>query len=78
MYIKNNKLLNEIKSVIGDDFMNEQVQNLKGSNVTIGITGLPIVLTGEVISTTGTNVIGLKTAGGVIIYINSELIAFVY
>lgn len=52
--------------------------NLKGSSVTIGITGLPVTFTGEVVATTDATVVGIKTPGGIKVYINPELIAFIY
>ena len=49
----------------------------KGSTITVGITGLPVVITGEVFD--GTNgVIGLRLAGGNKLYIAANLIAFFY
>lgn len=53
-------------------------QNFRGATVTIGITGLPITVTGEVISTGANNIIGLRLENGNKIFINADLIAFVF
>ena len=51
--------------------------NYKGDNIVIAITGLPITLTGEVMETEN-NTIGLRLKGGNKVYIDADLIAFVY
>lgn len=53
-------------------------QNFKGATVTIGITGLPITLTGEIISSGMENIIGIRLEGGNKIFISADLIAFVF
>lgn len=52
--------------------------NFKGSTVTLGITGLPITITGEIISSGAENIIGLRLEGGNKIFISADLIAFVF
>ena len=49
----------------------------KGSTITLGITGLPVVITGEVFDGTE-GVVGLRLAGGNKVYIAANLIAFFY
>ena len=49
----------------------------KGNTITLGITGLPIVITGEVFDA-AENVVGLRLAGGNKVYIPANLIAFFY
>ena len=51
--------------------------DFKGSTITLGITGLPILITGEVINGNDC-VVALRLTGGNKIYINAELIAFFY
>ncbi len=58
--------------------LDQITKNLKGANVTIGVTGLPITFSGEVISSSDSTVIGLKTADGIKVYFNPDLIAFIY
>lgn len=58
--------------------MDQMVKSLKGASVTIGITGLPVTFTGEVVTSGDAAVIGIKTPGGIKVYINPDLIAFVY
>lgn len=52
--------------------------NFKGATVTIAITGLPIIITGEVINTEEENILGLRLENGNKVFIKSELIAFVF
>ena len=52
--------------------------NYKGSTITLGITGLPIVITGEVIASPNTDLINLRLSDGNKIYIAANLIAFFY
>lgn len=53
-------------------------QNFKGATVTIAVTGLPIILTGEVINSGDPCVLGLRLENGNKVFINAELIAFVF
>ena len=48
--------------------------NFQGTNITIALTGLPIVITGEVIGGDG-SIITLRLRDGSSIYIESSLIA---
>lgn len=48
-----------------------------GSNITLGITGLPVTISGEVVESSN-NTIGLRQAGGNRIYIDAAKIAFFY
>ncbi|WP_346930577.1 hypothetical protein [Clostridium sp.] len=52
-------------------------RDFKGCTITLGITGLPVVITGEVIEAND-NTIGLRLDGGNKIYIAANLIAFFY
>lgn len=52
--------------------------NLKGVKVTLAVTGLPVVITGEVLGSTTEKIIDLKLENGSILHVNSELIAFVF
>lgn len=54
------------------------LENYRGCTVSLAVTGLPVVITGEVLSFVNENIIGLKLKDGNIFYINAELIAFVY
>jgi len=51
--------------------------NFKGANVTIALTGLPITLSGEVFDVEN-NSIGLRLKGGNKVYVDADLIAFIY
>ena len=51
--------------------------NFQGTNITIALTGLPIVITGEVIGWDG-SIITLRLRDGSSVYIESSLIAFFY
>lgn len=51
--------------------------NFQGTNITIALTGLPIVITGEVIGGDGC-IISLRLRDGSNVYIESNLIAFFY
>ena len=53
-------------------------ENFKGVTVTIAVTGLPITLTGEVLGNSQGNVVVLRLENGNKVYINAELIAFVF
>lgn len=53
-------------------------KNFKGSTITLGITGLPIVITGEVIASPSMDLISLRLSNGNKIYIAENLIAFFY
>ena len=50
----------------------------KGVNITLAITGLPITITGEVLSPNGTGVVSLKLKEGKIVNIAESLIAFFF
>jgi hypothetical protein len=52
--------------------------NFNGAKVTIGITGLPIVITGEIVNSGKENIIGIRLEGGNKIFIAADLIAFVF
>lgn len=52
-------------------------KDFKGCTITLGITGLPVIITGEVIDSND-NVIGLRLAGGNKIFIAANLIAFIF
>jgi hypothetical protein len=51
--------------------------NLMGATVSIVVTGLPCVLTGEVVNSGKEGIIALKTESKTI-YIEAQLIAFVF
>lgn len=51
--------------------------NFMGSTITIAITGLPILITGEVFGG-NSNAVGLRLEGGNKVYIRGDLIAFFY
>lgn len=53
-------------------------QNFKGTTLTVAITGLPVTLTGEVINSGDECVLGLRLENGNKVFINAELIAFVF
>ncbi|MBC8059037.1 MAG: hypothetical protein H7Y18_00015 [Clostridiaceae bacterium] len=53
-------------------------KNFMGSTITLALTGLPILITGEVVPTSATNIIGLRIEGGNKVYINTNLVAFFY
>lgn len=53
--------------------------NFMGSNITLGITGLPVTISGEVVDgNSAANIIGIRQAGGNRIYIDATKIAFFY
>lgn len=65
------------------------ITSFKGSTITVGITGVPCVITGEVFdgictasgpygATGNSGVIGLRLANGNKVYIPADLIAFFY
>lgn len=57
--------------------MAELIRNyFRGSSITIGITGLPVVITGVVVETECNDNISLKLENGRIIHIAENLIAF--
>ena len=65
--------------IYGGSFMfNLITENFKGATVTIAVTGLPITLTGEVLGSSQGNIIALRLENGNKVYINAELIAFVF
>ena len=49
----------------------------RGVSITLAITGLPLLITGEVLSTTN-NVIGLRLKDNRTVYIDANYIAFFY
>lgn len=51
--------------------------NFMGSNITLGITGLPVTISGEVVEAAN-NTIGLRQPGGNRVYIDATKIAFFY
>ena len=53
------------------------VTDFKGSTITVGITGVAALITGEVIDGEN-NIIGLRLAGGNKVYIAADLIAFFF
>lgn len=52
--------------------------NFRGATITIGFTGIPAVVTGEVLRTCEKNIIELRVRNGNKIFINADLIAFAY
>ena len=56
--------------IIKNDYM--------GATITVGITGVPVVITGEVIASYNSKTIGLRLNGGNKIEIAADLIAFFY
>ena len=58
--------------------MNSINSTFKGSTITLGITGLPVVITGEVITSSSADLIGLRLNSGNKLYIAKNLIAFFY
>jgi len=60
-------------------FMFEFIKNnFKGATVTLALTGLPITITGEVINLGADNIVGLRLKDGNKVFINADLIAFVF
>lgn len=53
-------------------------QNFKGATVTITISGVPMAITGEVISTGSNDVVGIRLSNGNKVFINCQLIATVF
>lgn len=51
--------------------------NYMGSNITIGITGLPVTISGEVVEGSN-NTIGIRQPSGARIYVDATKIAFFY
>ena len=51
--------------------------NFQGTNITIALTGLPILITGEVIGGDGC-IITLRMKDGRNVYVDATLIAFLY
>lgn len=52
--------------------------DFKGSTITVAITGLPIVITGKVITSKQEGIVSLKAEDGKIINIAENLIAFFF
>lgn len=57
------------------DLINSKYQ---GVTITIGITGLPITITGQVINDKSTSIVTLKLSDGKIVNIAESLIAFFF
>lgn len=53
------------------------ISKFQGSNITVAVTGLPILISGEVISGDGT-IITLRLKDGRSVYVDATLIAFFY
>lgn len=53
-------------------------RNFQGTSITMALTGLPVLITGEVIGGDGNNIITLRLRDGSSVYIESRLIAFFY
>lgn len=53
-------------------------ENFRGTTVTIGITGLPVTVTGEVVNSSDDEVIELRLQNGNKVSINAALIAFIF
>jgi hypothetical protein len=51
--------------------------NLMGTNVSVVVTGIPVVITGEVVNSGREGILALRNCGRTI-YIKAELIAFVF
>jgi len=49
----------------------------KGVSITLALTGLPLLITGEVFEVTN-NIVGLKLKDGKTVHINANYIAFFY
>jgi hypothetical protein len=52
--------------------------NFGGTKITLAVTGLPVTITGEVIGNTDNNIVGLRLENGNRVFINADLIAFVF
>lgn len=53
------------------------MNNYKGVEATLIVTGLPVAVTGEVMGSTN-NIINLRLESGVVVHISADKIAFVY
>lgn len=53
-------------------------KDFKGATITVAVTGLPIVITGKVITNEKEGIISLKTEDGKIVNITESLIAFFF
>lgn len=53
-------------------------KDFKGATITVAVTGLPIVITGKVITNEKEGIISLKAEDGKIINIAENLIAFFF
>lgn len=69
LYIFNDEGGNEMFDLISKNFV--------GANITLGITGLPVTVTGEVFEAVD-NTIGIRQSGGNKIYVDVRKIAFFY
>ncbi|MFT8351192.1 hypothetical protein [Clostridium saccharoperbutylacetonicum] len=54
------------------------INTFKGVKVTLAVTGLPVVITGEVLGSSTQSIINIKLDSGITVNINSSLIAFVF
>jgi len=52
-------------------------KNFQGATITLAVTGLPLLITGEVVSGSD-KIVTLRLSNGSKIYIESSLIAFFY
>ncbi|MCR1949882.1 hypothetical protein NSA50_02260 [Clostridium sp. DSM 100503] len=52
-------------------------KNFHGATITLAVTGLPLLITGEVVSSNN-NIVTLRLNNGSKIYVESNLIAFFY
>ncbi|WP_346930578.1 hypothetical protein [Clostridium sp.] len=50
----------------------------KSSTIKLAVTGLPIVITGEVLSSSNANLLAIRLSNGTNVYITTNLIAFFY
>lgn len=55
--------------------MDDVLRNYRGVTLTIGITGLPILITGEIVYVEN-GIVAIKLADKRTVYINAEYIAF--
>jgi hypothetical protein len=53
-------------------------ESFRGATVTLALTGLPVTIKGEVLGTPRDGVIVLRLENGNKVYINAELVAFVF
>lgn len=53
-------------------------KNFMGSTVSLVVTGVPVVITGEVLTSGYENIIALRLNGGTKVFILADLIGFVF